>query len=75
MEFFVNVSRFPNLNGSFPYVLECLVGGGQWIIDLSPLSMRRECRERFPRHRGLTIPTCIPTCRDARAVMPAGISN
>ena len=21
--------------------------------------MRRECRERFPRHRGLAIPACI----------------
>ena len=34
------------------------------------LHMRRECRERFPRHRGLAIPTCITarawrTCRDA----------
>ena len=34
------------------------------------LRMRRECRERFPRHRGLTIPTCIMTrawrmCLDA----------
>ena len=32
--------------------------------------MRRECRERFPRHCGLAIPTCITaragrTCRDA----------
>ena len=32
--------------------------------------MRRECRERFPRHRGWVIPTCITarasrTCRDA----------
>ena len=32
--------------------------------------MRRKCRERFPRHRGLAIPTCITararrTCRDA----------
>ena len=32
--------------------------------------MRRECRERFPRHRRLAIPTCITareshTCRDA----------
>ena len=32
--------------------------------------MRRECRERFHRHRGLAIPTCITarasrTCRDA----------
>ena len=32
--------------------------------------MRRECRERFPCHRGLAIPTCITarawrTCRDA----------
>ena len=34
------------------------------------LRMRRECRERYRRHRGLTIPTCITahasrTCRDA----------
>ena len=34
------------------------------------LRMRRECRERLPRHRGLAIPTCIMTrawhtCRDA----------
>ena len=32
------------------------------------LRMRRECRKRFPRHRGLAIPTCITarawrTCR------------
>ena len=32
--------------------------------------MRRECRERFLRHRGIAIPTCITapasrTCRDA----------
>ena len=32
--------------------------------------MRQDCRERFPRHRGLAIPTCITarashTCRDA----------
>ena len=40
------------------------------------LRMRRECRERFPRHRGLAIPTGI-TARacDARAVMYAGIAN
>ena len=35
------------------------------------LCMRRECRERVPRHRGLAIPTCIT----ARAVMHAGIAN
>ena len=34
------------------------------------LCMRWECRERFPRHRRLAIPTCITarawrTCRDA----------
>ena len=30
--------------------------------------MRRECRERFPRHRGLVIPTCITAraCRTRR---------
>ena len=26
------------------------------------LCMRRECRERFLRHRGLAIPTCITAC-------------
>ena len=31
------------------------------------LRMRRECREPFPRHRGLAIPTCIG--------MYAGIAN
>ena len=34
------------------------------------LRMRRECRERFPRHRGLATPTCITAhawraCHDA----------
>ena len=34
------------------------------------LRMHRECRERFPRQRGLAIPTCITarawrTCHDA----------
>ena len=34
------------------------------------LRMRREYRKRFPRHRGLAIPTCITarashTCRDS----------
>ena len=31
----------------------------------SGLCMRRDCRERFPRHRGLAIPTCI-TARASR---------
>ena len=35
------------------------------------LRMRRECRERFPSHRRLAIPTCIT----ARAVMHGGIAN
>ena len=41
------------------------------------LRMRRECRERFLRYRGLAIPTCITarawsTCRDAcRDRLPA----
>ena len=38
------------------------------------LRMRLECRERFPRHRRLAIPTCI-TARVPRAVMHAGIAN
>ena len=33
--------------------------------------MRRECRERFTRQRGLVVPTCI----SPRAVMHAGIAN
>ena len=37
------------------------------------LRMRRECRELFPRHRGLTIPVC--TCGHARAVVLAGIAD
>ena len=47
-----------------------------WGMGLLPdtqycrLRMRRECQERFSRHRGLAIPTCITaltwrTCRDA----------
>ena len=49
-----------------------------WAVDHGPLAryvklrvrMRRECRERFPRHRRWAIPTCITarasrTCRDA----------
>ena len=39
------------------------------------LRMRRECRERFPRRRGLEIPTCITHVRDARAVMHVGIAD
>ena len=41
-----------------------------WNNVYCGLRMRRECRERFPRERGLVIPTCITarawrTCRDA----------
>ena len=39
------------------------------------MRMRRECLERFPRHRSLAIPTCIMAVRDARAVMHAAIAN
>ena len=40
------------------------------IRKIAGLRMHRECRERFPRHHGLAIPTCITerawrTCRDA----------
>ena len=35
------------------------------------LRMRRECRERFPRHRGLAIPACI-TARASRAWCMSG---
>ena len=47
------------------------------FMDLLPdtkkcwLRMRQECRERFPRHRGLAIPACIT----ARASMHAGIAK
>ena len=39
-----------------------------WFGQIVPFS--RECRERFPRHRRIAIPICIParasrTCRDA----------
>ena len=37
--------------------------------------MRRECRERFPHHRWLAIPTCITVVRHARAVMHVGITK
>ena len=36
----------------------------------SGLRMRQECRERFPRHRGLAIPTCI-TARALRTYRDA----
>ena len=39
------------------------------------LRMRRERRERFLRHRGLAIPTCIRHMRSARAMVHAGIAN
>ena len=40
------------------------------------LRMRLECRERFPRHHGLAIPTCTTArASHARAVMHAGIAN
>ena len=45
-------------------------------MDLLPdtyyygLCMHRECRERFPRHRGLAIPTCI-TARASRTFRDA----
>ena len=51
--------------------------GTAWLVCMDLLSdtencglcMRRECQERFPRHRWLAIPTCITarasrTCRD-----------
>ena len=34
--------------------------------------MRRECRERFPRHRGLASPTCI-TARASRTHVPSSM--
>ena len=36
--------------------------------------MHQECRERFPRHREIAIPTSRHV-QDARAVMHAGIAN
>ena len=37
--------------------------------------MRRECLERFSRHRYLAILACIRHVRRVRAVMHAGIAN
>ena len=36
--------------------------------------MRRECRERFPRHRWLAIPTCI-TARAWRMCIPGSLTS
>ena len=51
---------------------DCSPSNGSLLADTQNcgLRMRRECRERFFRHRGLPIPTCITarawcTCRDA----------
>ena len=44
------------------------------VTQYCGLHMRRECRERFPSHRGLAIPACV-TARDTRAVIHAGIAN
>ena len=35
---------------------------GRYFDLESGLRMRRECWERFPRHRRLAIPTCITAC-------------
>ena len=42
----------------------CLLSSMGLLPDTSNcgLCMRRECREHFPRHRGLAIPTCITAC-------------
>ena len=40
------------------------------------LRMRRECRELFPRHRGIAIPRqALRHVRDARAVMHVEIAT
>ena len=49
--------------------IQSLNGPLAWYVKLQ-VHMPWECRERFPRHRGLAIPTCITarasrTCRDA----------
>ena len=61
---------------------QTLTGSDNWFAWSTPshgplaryvklrVRMRRECRERFPRHRRWAIPTCITarasrTCRDA----------
>ena len=65
------LSRFmnQNRNPTSSFVCQCRMGH---LPDTSNcgLRMRRECRERFPRHLGSAIPTCITarasrTCRDA----------
>ena len=68
-----NVTPVPK---QLSYVSTSLTYWGRDPMGLLPdtqncvLRMRRECRERFPRHRGLAIPTCIMTrawrtCHDA----------
>ena len=39
------------------------------------LCMHRECRERFPHHRGLTIPTCIPCVTHVPWCMPRSLTR
>ena len=39
------------------------------------LRIRRECRERFPHHRGLAILYALRHVHDARVVMHAWIAN
>ena len=53
----------------------CIPPFGVGEIIYALISIRWECRERFPRHRGLAILTCIRHVRNARAVMHAGIAN
>ena len=69
--------RAPTLNATSPLPITWIIKQHRCSIH-GPLAryaklrvrMRRECRERFPRHRGWAIPTCITarasrTCRDA----------
>ena len=58
-----------------------LMGKGHNTMGLFPdtqdcgLRMRRECRERFPRHIGLATRHESRHVRNARAVMHAGIAD
>ena len=60
---------------SISTTLKCM----KWTLLLETwnygLRMRRECRERFPRHRGLATRHASRHVRHARGVMHAGIAN
>ena len=53
-----NPALQPNTSCCFPTRATCFIKD----TLVFGLHMRRECRESFPCHRGLVIPSCITTC-------------